>query len=135
MISLLRGHPNFQLFDQPLDVKNPLTMTVMKELDFINLLTVNGKLQNNGYSSTFLLDRDMRTMFNFQKRLFPNDPQKINEINDAQQYYEQIVSAFKLENKQLIPASKAPASPDEQQQTMPQVPGRTTTMPIQGKSA
>ena len=83
---MLKCHPAISLFLQPLDPAHP-RYHELKD-NFINLNKIELNMLNNKYSSTFHLGLDFRKMWKNSMKLYIDDPEKINKIQQIQTYFD-----------------------------------------------
>jgi hypothetical protein len=80
------SHGSVSLFLEPLDPNHP-RFNELKD-DFINLHKIQLKFRENKYQSTFHLGLDFRKMWKNARKLYEYDPDKINKIEQIQNYFD-----------------------------------------------
>ena len=70
--------------------------------EFINLNMIELNFNQGKYQTTFKLSNDVTKMWALFKRIFANDPDKIEKTNSFKAYFDEIIDKLNLVNKFLV---------------------------------
>jgi hypothetical protein len=62
----------------------------------MNLNTIETDFKANKYQGTLSLSQEFNKMWAQHKRFQANDPEKINKINELQEYFDQVFNSMGL---------------------------------------